>query len=149
MVAYSLDGGLHVGKVEGLIRWMGGVPGHPELLPHQDAVLVAQFVETVAFRNASAPEPEEVDPALGGIPKFRLHPFVIGAEHRLRYPVAPPDKKRPAVHEEEFRGVGGGAGSADFTDAEPGREGIAASILGDCLESQGVEVLFPLVPGPP
>ena len=81
---------------------MAGVASHPELLPYQDAVLVAESVEKVALGDAAAPEAQHVDAGLRGVGQFGAHAGVVGALHGLRYPVAAADEDTLSVYYEYF-----------------------------------------------
>ena len=150
MVADALHGALHVGEVERFVHGVLRVAGHPELLPHHDAQLVAQLVEAVALGYAAAPQTQQVDARLVGEGQLGLHPLVVGAEHGFGNPVGAAHEGLVAVHEEELRLVGRLACGNDFAYAEACGEAVREVPLAvEQLEAEGVEVLPALVLGPP
>ena len=70
---------------------------HKELLPDEEAVLIAQLVEIVALGNTTTPKANQVDTTLTGIAKFGGHTLIAGALHSLRNPVGTTDEDSLAV----------------------------------------------------
>ena len=149
VIADALYRGDDIVEVDARIVRMPGIPRHPELLPHQDSVAVAQFVEKVALGNAASPQPQQVDAGLVGIGHLCTHSLVTCAEHGFGNPVAPPDENAFPIHDEHLgmvRGVGGGS---HLPDAEVHLQGIGNRTVHQGSEFQCVQCLLSLVLGPP
>ena len=92
MVADPFDGTFEVVEIERSILRMFCVASQPELLPDEDAKLVAQLVEVIGFGDATTPESKQVDARLLGVAKLCVHSAVRIAQHTFRDPVGTADE---------------------------------------------------------
>ena len=150
VVAYALDGTLHVRQVERLVKGVARVACHKELLPYHQAQFIAKLVEEVALNDSPAPQAQEVDAALGRVFQLGPHAAVVGPQHGLGNPVTAAHEHLPPVDDEELRFVGGIAGDLHLADAEARLNAVAqVTLLVGEGEPQGVHILRSLVLRPP
>ena len=150
MIAEAQNLVADVGDVGGNVGGIGAVVGIglEELVPHQDAVLVAELVEIFAgalaypvANHVEMGELMQVDLGIETLAGNALHGFIES-------PVAAANEDRNAV-DGDGEGVGAGNAVGDFANAEIDILRIGDVVLDVDAEMEMVEILRAVAVGPP
>ncbi len=92
MASQALDGCLHVVEIQVGVIGVLGVARHPELLPYEQAHLIAELEQIVGVGDAATPHADHVHTRLIGIAYLGIRALIGCAEHGLGYPVGATDE---------------------------------------------------------